>query len=144
MCQQHWRLSPNTYKRHCRYFSSCAQGLPVPPSFFLHSTSATASPVHPVHPLCCVQCSVVGSCSRSVGPAAKPHAAWAPAGQHLPALGPLPGHARWTGPDSGAGIPSDQHSAEICQQPRRTQPEDHIGLGARAGLNLSPTGKDWS
>lgn len=142
MCQQHWRLSPNTYKRHCRYFSRCAQGLPVPPSCFLHSASAPRSPVHPLHPPGCIQCPVVRSCSWTVGPTAEPHAAWTPARQHLPALGPLPSHAGGTGPDSRAGIPSNQHSAEICQQPRRTQPEDHIGLGARAGLSPSPTGKD--
>lgn len=141
--QQHRRLSPTTYKRHCRSFFSCAQGLPVPPSCFLHSTSTPASPVHPLHSHCCLQCTMVRSCPRTVGPTAESHAAWTPARQHLPALGPLPSHTWWTGPNSRAGFPSDQHSAEICQQPRRPQPEDHIGLGVRAGFNPSPTGKDW-
>lgn len=134
MCQQHRGLSPATYKHHCRYFFSCAQGFPVPLSCLLHSTSAPASPV-PLHSHCCLQCTVVWSCSRTVSPTAESHAGWTPARQHLPALGPLPSRAWWTGPDSRAGFPSDQHSAEICQQPRRPQPEDHIGLGLRAGLN---------
>lgn len=143
MCQQHWRLRSTTYKRHRCCFSSCTQGLPVPSSCFLHPTSAPASPVHPLHPHCSLQRAMVWSRSRALGPAADPRAARPPARKHLPALGPLPGHARGTGSDSRPGFPSDQHPAEICQQPRRTQPEDHIGLGVRAGLNPSPTGKDW-
>lgn len=139
VCQQHRRLRPAPDQRHC--FFSCAHGLPVPPSCFLHSTSTPAAPVHPLHSHCCLQRTMVWSCSRSVGPAAESGAAWSPARQQLPAPGPLPSHAGSPGPDSRAGVPSDQHSAEICQQPRRPQPEDHIGLGGRAGLHPGPTGR---
>lgn len=143
VCQQHRRLSPPPHQCRCRYFLSRAQGLPVPPSCFLHSASTPASPVHPLHSRCCLQRTMVRSCSRTVGPAAEPRAARTPACQHLPALGPLPGHPWRTGPNSRAGFPSDQHPAEICQQPGRPQPEDHIGLGVGAGLNPSPAGQDW-
>lgn len=143
VCQQHRKLSPAPHQRHIRCCSRRAQGLPVPPSRFLHPSPAPASPLHPLPPHCCLQRTVVWTCSRAVGPAADLHAARTPAGQHLPALGPLPSHARWPGPDPRTGFSSDQHSAEICQQPRRTQPEDHIGLGVRAGWNPSPTGTDW-
>lgn len=132
VCQQHGRLSPATYKRRCRDCFSRAQGLPGPASCCLRCTSAPASPLHPLHSHCRLQRPMVWSCPRPVGPTAESHAGRAPARQHLPSPGPLPSHTRRTGPDSRAGLPSDQRSAEFCQQPRRPQPEDHIGLGVRA------------
>lgn len=123
--QQHWRFSPPPYKPHHCYLSGRPQGLPVPLPRLLRSTSTPTSPVHPLHPHCRLQCTMVRSGSRPVNPTPGPSTAWASTGQHLPAPGPLPCHGRWAGPDSWAGaapgFPSDQHSAEVCQQPRRTQ-----------------------
>lgn len=141
MRQQHRRLSPAAHQHRCRDLLSRAPRLPVPPSCFLHSASSPAFPVHPLHSHRCLQRTVVWSRSRAVGPTAESHPR-TPARQHLPALGPLPSHTRWTGPDSRAGFPSDQHSAEVCQQPRRPQPEDHIGLEVRAGPDPGPAGRE--
>lgn len=146
MCQQHWRFSPPPYKPHHCYLSGCPQGLPVPPPCLLHSCSTPTSPVHPLRPHCCLQRTMVWSSSRPIDPTPGPSTARASTCQHLPAPGPLPHHGRWTGSDSRAGaspgFPSDQRSAEVSQQPRRTQPEDHVGLGERAGLN--PAQLDWT
>lgn len=145
--QQHWRFSPPPYKPHHRYLSGRPQGLLVPPPCLLHSTPTPTPPVHPLHPHLRLQRTMVRSSSRPLNPTPGPSTAWASAGQHLPAPGSLPHHGWWTGPDSRAGtapgFPSDQRSAEVSQQPRRTQPEDHVGLGVRAGLNHGPTGLDW-
>jgi len=142
--QQHWRFSPPPHKLHHRYLSGHPQGLPVPPPCLLHPTPT--SPVHPLPPHCCLQCTMVRSGSRSVKPTA-----WASTGQHLPAAGPLPRHGWWAGPDSRSGaapgFPSDQLSPEVRQQPGRTQHEDHVGPGERAGLNpgrLDRTGVEQS
>lgn len=146
MCQHHWRFSPPPYKPHHCYLSGCPQGLPGPPPCLLHSTSTPASPVHPLHPHRCLQCTMVWPSSRHINPTPGPSTARASTCQHLPAPEPLPRHGRWTGPGSQAGaspgFSSDQCSAEVSQQPRRTQPADHVGLGVRAGLNPSPTGLD--
>lgn len=91
---------------------------------------------------------MVWSGSRPADSTPGPCTARASTCQHLPAPGPLPHHGRGTGPDSragaAAGFAPDQRSAEVSQQPRRTQPEDHVGLGVRAGLNPSSTGLDWT
>lgn len=148
MYQQHRRLSPPPFKPHHRYLSGRPQGLPVPSPCLLHSTSAPASPVHPLCPHPRLQRTMVRSGSRPADSAPGPCTARASTCQHLPAPGPLPHHGRGTGPDSragaAAGFTPDQRSAEVSQQPRRTQPEDHVGLGVRAGLNPSPNGLDWT
>lgn len=146
--QQHWRFSPPPDKPHHRYLSGHPQGFPVPLPCLLHSTSTPASPVHSLRPHRRLQRAMVWSGSRPVNPTPGSSTAWASTCQHLPAPGPLSRYGWWTGPDSRAGtapgFPSDQHSAEVSQQPRRTQPEDHVGLGVRAGLNYGPTGLDRS
>lgn len=148
VCQQHRRLRPPSNKPHHRYLSGCPQGLPLPPSCLFHSTSIPTSPVHPLHPHCCLQRSMVWSSSQHVHPTPGSCTAGASACQHLAAPGPLPCHSWGTGPDSRAGaspgFPSGQRSAEVSQQPRRTQPEDHVGLGVRAGPDPGPTGLDWT
>lgn len=146
VCQQHWRFGPPPNKPHHGYLSGCPQGLPVPPPRLLRSTSTPTSPVHPLRPYRCLQCTMVRPSSRHINPTSGPSTTRASTCEHLPAPEPLPCHGRWTGPDpqtgSSPGFSSDQRSAEVSQQPRRTQPADHVGLGARAGLNRSPTGLD--
>lgn len=148
VCQQHRRLRPPSNKPHHCYLSGCPQGLPLPPSCLFHSTSTPTSPVHPLHPHRCLQCSMVRSSSQPVHPTPGSCAAGASACQHLAAPGPLPCHSWGAGADSRAGaspgFPSGQRSAEVSQQPRRTQPEDHVGLGVRAGPDAGPTGLDWT
>lgn len=139
--QQHRRLCPPPHKPHHCYLSGRPQGLPVPPPCLLYPTPTPTTPVHPLHPDCCLQRTVVWSCPWFVKPTPGSSSAWASTGQHLPAPGSLPHPA---GPDSRAGpapgFPSIQCPAEVSQQPRRTQPENHVGLGVRAGLNHGPTG----
>lgn len=137
--QQPRRFSPPPRKLHHRYLSGHPQGVPVSPARLLRP--APTSPVHPLHPLTRLQCTMVRSGSRPVesGSAA---AARPPAGQHLPDAGPLPHRRWWTGPDPRAGappgLPPEQLSPEVSQQPRRTQHEDHVGLGDGAGLIHGP------
>lgn len=140
--QHHRRLRPPpNYPLHRRrYLSGCPQELSVPP----RSRRLGSAPVRPLRrPPCCLQRrAVVGSSSQSVGAAAGTSA-----GQHLPAPGTLPHIGGRPGPDPrpGAppGLPPSQCAAEVRQQPRRTQPEDHVGLGRGPGLGPDPTGLDW-
>lgn len=122
--QQHWRFSPPPYQLHHCYLSGYPQGLPMPPTCFLHFTSTPTFPVYSLHPHRCLQCTMVRSGSRSLNPTPGSSTAWASTGQHLPAPGPLPHNGWWTGADSRAGatpgFPSDQLSPEVDQQPRRT------------------------
>lgn len=122
--QQSGRLRPPPCKPRLRYLSRGPQGLLVPPSSLLHSTRT----LHPLHADSRLQRTVVWS-----GSVQRPSST---AGEHLSAPRPLPHPAGpYSGAPPAAGVSSEQHHAEVSQQPRGTQLEDDVGLGMWAGLN---------
>lgn len=122
---QHRRLCPPPCKPHQRYLSGCQKRLPLPPSRLLCPAPTPAPPVYPLCPQCRLHHPVVRSGSQHDEPAASTTAA--SLSQRLPASGAL---RPSTGPSTGTGpLPAHCHSAEVSEQPRGAEHEDHVGAG---------------